>query len=57
MRAGKNTRVTFIECSNDICQMIDLSKIADLSLVMIDASIGFEMQTFEYLTMMRVIEY
>ena len=34
--------------------MIDLSKIADLALILIDASIGLEMQTFEFLTLLRV---
>lgn len=33
--------------------MIDLSKIADIALVMIDASIGFEMETFEFTSMLK----
>jgi ribosome biogenesis protein BMS1 len=41
--AGKNRRLTFIECSNDINAMIDVAKIADLVLMTIDASFGFEM--------------
>ena len=28
--------------------MIDLGKVADLCLILIDASIGFEMETFEF---------
>ncbi|RKP17090.1 AARP2CN-domain-containing protein, partial [Rozella allomycis CSF55] len=47
--AGKNRRLTFIECANDINAMIDVAKIADLVLLLIDASFGFEMETFEFL--------
>jgi len=35
--------------------MIDLSKIADLALILIDASVGFEMDTFEFLSLLRVL--
>jgi hypothetical protein len=34
--------------------MTDLAKVADLALVIIDASIGFEMATFEFLSLLRV---
>ena len=34
--------------------MTDLSKVADLVLLMIDASYGFEMETFEYLNMLQL---
>ena len=37
--------------------MIDTAKIVDLALILIDASVGFEMQTFEYLTLLRVYTY
>lgn len=40
---GKKRRLTFIECANDMNSMIDVAKIADLVLLMIDASFGFEM--------------
>jgi ribosome biogenesis protein BMS1 len=33
--------------------MIDLAKIADLALLLIDASIGFEMETFEFLSLLH----
>ena len=33
--------------------MIDLSKIADLVLLVIDSSIGLEMETFEFLTILK----
>lgn len=34
--------------------MIDLGKIADLVLLMIDGSFGFEMETFEFLNVLQV---
>lgn len=34
--------------------MIDLAKVADLALILIDVSIGFELETFEYLSLLRV---
>jgi ribosome biogenesis protein BMS1 len=41
--AGKKRRLTFVECANDLNCMIDIGKIADLVLLLIDASFGFEM--------------
>ncbi len=41
--SGKKRRLTFIECNNDINSMIDIGKIADLILLMVDGSFGFEM--------------
>lgn len=41
--SGKKRRLTFIECNNDLNSMIDVGKIADLILLMIDGSFGFEM--------------
>lgn len=43
MDIGKKRRLTFIECNNDINSMIDVAKVVDLVLLMIDASFGFEM--------------
>lgn len=40
---GKNRRLTIIECPNDLGSMIDMGKIADLVLLMIDGSFGLEM--------------
>lgn len=40
---GKKKRITFVECNNDLNSMIDIAKIADLVLLMIDGSYGFEM--------------
>lgn len=47
--AAKKRRVTFLECDNNINSMIDIAKISDLSLLLIDASFGFEVEIFEYL--------
>lgn len=41
--AGKKRRLTFIECNSDLNSMIDIGKVADLVLLMIDGSYGFEM--------------
>ncbi|KAI0671020.1 hypothetical protein C8Q78DRAFT_974097 [Trametes maxima] len=51
--SGKKKRITFIECNNDLNSMIDVGKIADLVLLMIDASYGFEMETFEFLNILQ----
>ncbi|KAI7933089.1 hypothetical protein MJO29_017036 [Puccinia striiformis f. sp. tritici] len=48
--AGKARRLTFVECPNDLGAMVDLAKVADLVLLMIDGSFGFEMETFEALS-------
>ncbi|XP_040576166.1 ribosome biogenesis protein BMS1 homolog [Lepeophtheirus salmonis] len=52
--SGKRRRLTFIECPNDIQSMIDVAKIADLALILVDASFGFEMEVFEFLDICRV---
>ena len=51
---GKSRRLTFIECNNDLASMIDVAKVADLVLLMIDSSFGFEMETFEFLNICQV---
>ncbi|XP_008064437.1 ribosome biogenesis protein BMS1 homolog [Carlito syrichta] len=52
--SGKKRRLTIIECRCDINMMIDLAKVADLVLMLIDASFGFEMETFEFLNICQV---
>eukprot|EP00005_Dracoamoeba_jomungandri_P010902 CAMPEP_0174275150 /NCGR_PEP_ID=MMETSP0439-20130205/59671_1 /TAXON_ID=0 /ORGANISM="Stereomyxa ramosa, Strain Chinc5" /LENGTH=678 /DNA_ID=CAMNT_0015367231 /DNA_START=30 /DNA_END=2063 /DNA_ORIENTATION=+ len=47
--SGKKRRLTFFECPNDLNSMIDIAKVADLVLLMVDAHFGFEMETFEFL--------
>jgi ribosome biogenesis protein BMS1 len=53
IRTGKNQRLTLIECENSATSMIDLSKIADFVLLIIDASVGLEMETFEFLSLLK----
>jgi len=52
--SGKKRRITIMECSNDINSMIDMAKVADLALLVVDASYGFEMDTFEFLNICQV---
>uniref|UniRef100_A0A1I7VF09 Bms1-type G domain-containing protein n=1 Tax=Loa loa TaxID=7209 RepID=A0A1I7VF09_LOALO len=51
---GKTRRVTFVEVNNDLKSMIDIAKVVDLVLLMVDASYGFEMETFEFLNICQV---
>lgn len=51
---GKKKRITFFECNNDVNSMIDLAKVADLVLLLCDASFGFEMEIFEFLNICQV---
>ena len=52
---GKHRRVTLVECpSDDVNAMVDLAKVADLVLLMINAETGFEMHTFEFLNILQV---
>lgn len=52
--SGKHQRLTLIECSNDINMMVDVAKVADLVLVLVDAAFGFEMEVFEFLNICQV---
>ena len=54
MVSGKNRRLTFFECKNDMNSMLDIAKVADLVLLLVDASFGFEMETFEFLNILQV---
>lgn len=50
---SKRRRLTFIECPADsLTSMIDVSKIADIVLLMIDGNFGFEMETMEFLNVL-----
>jgi len=50
---SKRRRLTFIECPADsLAGMIDVSKIADIVLLMIDGNFGFEMETMEFLNVL-----
>eukprot|EP00899_Mesostigma_viride_P005993 jgi/Mesvir1/15395/Mv06582-RA.1 len=50
--SGKSRRLTFIEVPNNMNAMVDCAKFADLVLLMIDGSFGFEMETFEFLNIL-----
>ncbi|KAF6149025.1 hypothetical protein GIB67_030492 [Kingdonia uniflora] len=52
--SGKQRRLQFVECPNDINGMIDAAKFADVALLLIDGSFGFEMETFEFLNILQV---
>lgn len=46
MFVGKKVRLQFVECPNDINGMLDAAKYADLVLLLIDGSYGFEMVSY-----------
>ena len=52
-RNSKNQRLTFIECPNDISSLDDCSKIVDVAILLIDARVGFEMETFEFISLLK----
>uniref|UniRef100_A0A2K6NTN7 Bms1-type G domain-containing protein n=1 Tax=Rhinopithecus roxellana TaxID=61622 RepID=A0A2K6NTN7_RHIRO len=52
--SGKKRRLAITECGCDINMMVDLAKAADLVLMLIDASFGSEMETFEFLNICQV---
>ena len=50
---SKRRRLTFIECpAGSLASMIDVSKIADIVLLIIDGNFGFEMETMEFLNVL-----
>jgi len=52
--SGKTRRLQFLECPADLSGMIDAAKFADLVLLLVDGSFGFEMETFEFLNVLQV---
>ena len=52
--SGKKRRIQFIEVRNDLNDMVDAAKMADLVLLLVDGSYGFEMETFEFLNVLQV---
>lgn len=50
--SGKRRRLTFLECpADDLNSMVDIAKVADLVLLMMDGNFGFEMETMEFLNL------
>ncbi|KAI3875536.1 hypothetical protein MKW92_024843 [Papaver armeniacum] len=52
--AGNKRRVQFVECPNNVNGMIDAAKYADAVVFLIDAGYKFEMETFEFLELLKV---
>jgi ribosome biogenesis protein BMS1 len=48
---SKKRRLTIMECPNDMNAMCDASKVADLVVLLVDGSFGFQMETFEFLNL------
>ncbi|MCL7040694.1 hypothetical protein MKW94_022605 [Papaver nudicaule] len=51
---GELRRIQFVECPNNINGMIDAAKYADLVLLLVDAAFGYEMETFEFLNLLKI---
>ena len=50
---SKRRRLTFIECPSDsLASSIDVAKVVDIVLLMIDGNYGFEMETMEFLSVL-----
>ncbi|KAF2456221.1 hypothetical protein BDY21DRAFT_348262 [Lineolata rhizophorae] len=50
---SKRRRLTFVECPSDsLASMMDVAKIVDIVLLMIDGNYGFEMETMEFLNVL-----
>ncbi|KAK3068868.1 Glycoside hydrolase 2 (Mannanase, beta-galactosidase), partial [Teratosphaeriaceae sp. CCFEE 6253] len=50
---GKRRRLTFIECPSDsLASSIDIAKVVEIVLLMIDGNFGFEMETMEFLNVL-----
>lgn len=50
---SKRRRLTFMECPADsLAAMIDVAKVVDIVLLMIDGNYGFEMETMEFLNVL-----
>ncbi|MCL7048031.1 hypothetical protein MKW94_002807 [Papaver nudicaule] len=54
LTGDKRRRLQFVECPDDMDAMIDAAKYADAVLLLVDASFGFEAETFEFLNLLRV---
>lgn len=47
---SKKQRMTLFECDDNIFSMVDLAKCTDIAVLVIDASFGFELEIFEFLS-------
>ncbi|KAI5190102.1 ribosome biogenesis protein BMS1 [Nematocida minor] len=53
LMASKLKRISFYECPANLATMTDSSKVADLMVLVIDAQIGLEIETFEMLNLLK----
>ncbi|OAR00078.1 hypothetical protein LLEC1_05382, partial [Akanthomyces lecanii] len=49
---SKKQRLTFVECPNELEAMVDIAKVADIVLLLIDGNYGLEMETMEFLNIL-----
>ncbi|KAI3861910.1 hypothetical protein MKX03_004418 [Papaver bracteatum] len=52
--SGKKRRIQFVECPNSVSGMLDAAKYADAVILLIDTYTSFEMETFEFVNILRV---
>ncbi|MCL7035649.1 hypothetical protein MKW94_009683 [Papaver nudicaule] len=52
--SGERRRLQFVECPNSVKGMRDAAKYADAVILLIDAYVGFQMETFEFVNILRV---
>ncbi|MCL7050844.1 hypothetical protein MKW94_023047, partial [Papaver nudicaule] len=52
--ADGQRRIQFVECPNNVNGMIDAAKYADAVIFLIDSSYEFEVETFEFLDLLKV---
>jgi ribosome biogenesis protein BMS1 len=52
LTAGRDKRITLFECNDDIHQFVDSAKVSDMVIFIIDATVGLECSTFEYLSLL-----
>lgn len=53
LMVSKTKRLTLLECPSTLSAMVDTAKIADLLIFLVDASVGFEIETFEMLSLLK----
>lgn len=49
---SRKQRLTFVECPAELTAMVDIAKIADVVVMLIDGNFGFEMETMEFLNIL-----
>ncbi|KAL0216692.1 hypothetical protein P9112_008876 [Eukaryota sp. TZLM1-RC] len=50
---GQKRRLTLFECPNELGAMIDLAKVTDIAVLVVDCKVGFEMEHMEYLNLLQ----